>query len=516
MFLNLAQVRPSLKGALISSSLSKCLRVPARLARMLRSDKAFKQAVVTRVLLAPLLVGTSLLMTGCDKPTTYEKIQKHKTLHIITRNAPAVYFQGRHGPMGFEYELAKLFSEQLGVELDLKVASTRSQILSALDNNYTHIASAFMVASEARSQNYLYSSPYMETTPIVVYRYGSKRPRTTGDLLGKKVGIVSDSYHSHEIEKLKKDYPELDWELLDVESIDLMKMVQDQSLDFAIINSVELDIQQAYYPRVKKAFAIGDTQQISWYFPKTTDKVLIDKVNAFFARIKEDGTLMHLKERYFGHLEQLNYVGARTFIRHANSRLAKYENSFKDAADKYDLDWKLMAAVGYQESHWRPKAMSPTGVRGLMMLTLPTAKEMGVKNRLDAEQSIVGGTRYFAKMKRRMPERIAEPDRTWLALAAYNVGYGHLEDARILTEKGGKDPDKWVDVKEFLPLLQKKKYYKQTRYGYARGNEPVIYVQNIRRYYDVLNWMTESQPEEPVVAQSTFRENLIDETPNTP
>ena len=461
----------------------------------------------------PLILLTAMLIAGCSKPTSFEKIQKHKTLHVITRNAPAVYFEGRHGPMGFEYELAQLFSEELDVELELKVASTRSQILSALDNEYTHLASAFMVASETRSARYLYSRPYLETTPIVVYRYGSSRPYKVADLVGQRIGVISDSYHSEELSSLKVQYPEIEWELLDVEIIDLMKMVQEKELDYAVVTSIELDIHQAYYPRVKKAFEVGEAQQISWYFPKSTDQTLIAKANAFFSRIEADGTLLHLKERYFGHLEQLNYVGARTFIRHTNSRLPKYEKSFKTVSKEVDLDWKLIASIGYQESHWRPKAMSPTGVRGLMMLTQPTAKEMGVTNRLDPEASIDGGARYFAKIKKRIPKEVTEPDRTWLALASYNVGFGHVQDARKLTEKAGKDPNKWVDVKEFLPLLQKKKYYKQTKYGYARGNEPVIYVQNIRRYYDVLNWLTDSQPDEQAVAQSTFQDNLIKVSP---
>ncbi len=461
--------------------------------------------------LAPLLASlfACLFVSACSKPTTFEKIQKHKTLHVITRNAPAVYYEGRDGPMGFEYELAQLFAESLGVSLDLKIASTRSQILSALDNEYTHLAAASMVASNLRADRYRYSKPYMDATPLVVYRYGSKRPRKIADLLGHRVGVVSDSYHNDEMDQLKLEYPELSWEAFAVETIDLMRMVQDKEIDFAIITSTELDIHQAYYPRVKKAFKIGQSQQIAWHFPINTDETLIAKANAFFSRIEEDGTLLHLKERYFGHLGQLNYVGARTFIKHINSRLPKYAEKFKEVSQELGLDWRLMASMGYQESHWRPRATSPTGVRGLMMLTRVTAREMGIKNRLDPEQSIDGGARYFAKIKKRIPERIGEPDRTWMALAAYNVGFGHLEDARMLTEKGGKDPDKWVDVKEFLPLLQKKKYYKQTRYGYARGNEPVIYVQNIRRYYDVLNWMTEAQPDEQAVAQNEFQENLL-------
>ncbi len=450
-----------------------------------------------------------LAISGCSKPTTYEKIQKHNALHVITRNAPAVYYEGRDGPMGFEYELAELFAQSLGVELDLKVASTRSQILSALDNEYTHIAAASMVASDSRAERYKYSKPYMETSPIVVYRYGTKRPRNIGQLLGASVGVTSDSYHLDTLDKLKEQHPELEWQSFALETIDLMRMVRDQEIDFAIITSTELDIHQAYYPRVKKAFTIGEPQQISWYFPKNTDQTLLAKANAFFSRIEEDGTLLHLKERYFGHLGQLNYVGARTFIKHINSRLPKYKDAFQEVSEELGIDWRLVASIGYQESHWRPKATSPTGVRGLMMLTRITAKEMGIKNRLDPEASIRGGARYFAKIKKRMPERIAEPDRTWMALAAYNVGFGHLEDARILTEKAGQDPDKWVDVKEFLPLLEQKKYYKQTRYGYARGNEPVIYVQNIRRYYDVLSWMTQAQADETAVAQTEFQENLL-------
>ena len=456
-----------------------------------------------------LIFLCTLFLTACDKPSTIEKIKKHKKLHVITRNAPSVYYEGRDGPMGFEYELAKLFADELNLELDIKAASTRSQILSALDNEYTNFAAAAMIASDDRASRYKYSSSYMETSPIVVYRYGSVRPRNINDIIGKNIAVVSDSYHTDELNTLKKATPQLQWRALDVEIIDLMKMVQDKEIDYAIITSSELDIHQAYYPRVKKGFTIGEAQQISWFFPKNSDHTIIKEVNDFFRKIEANGTLLNLKERYFGHLGQLNYVGARTFIKHINSRLPKYDEMFKKYSEEKDIDWRLIASMGYQESHWKSDATSPTGVRGLMMLTRITAKEMGIKNRLDAENSIKGGARYFAKIKARISERIPEPDRTWFALASYNVGYGHLEDARILTEKGGKDPDAWIDVKEFLPLLQKKKYYKKTRYGYARGNEPVIYVQNIRRYFDVLTWMTQPQADEHAIAKSDLENGLI-------
>jgi len=157
-------------------------------------------------------------------------------------------------------------------------------------------------------------------------------------------------------------------------------------------------------------------------------------------------------------------------------------------AAEYQMDWHLLAAVAYQESYWNPLATSPTGVRGMMMLTLPTAREMGVDDRLDAAQSLRGGARYLKNIKRRLPGDIHEPDRTWLALAAYNIGMGHLEDARVITERQGGDPHLWRDVIKALPLLQKSKHFQNTRYGYARGLEAATYVQNIRHYYSILEW----------------------------
>jgi membrane-bound lytic murein transglycosylase F len=187
---------------------------------------------------------------------------------------------------------------------------------------------------------------------------------------------------------------------------------------------------------------------------------------------------------------------------------------FRQTAEKYNLDWHLIAAIAYQESHWNPRAKSPTGVRGLMMLTLDTAKEMGVTNRLDPAQSLEGGVAYFLKLKARLPERIQDPDRSLFALAAYNVGFGHLEDARILTVRNNKNPDLWVDVREHLPLLSKKKYYTTLKRGYARGNEPVIYVDNIQYYRSYLQLNSVSQQSNHKNSLDKERENWQPVTPD--
>src|SRR5690606_3661040 len=200
-------------------------------------------------------------------------------------------------------------------------------------------------------------------------------------------------------------------------------------------------------------------------------------------KIRHNGVLAQIIERHYGHTDRFDYVGTRIFMRHIEERLPAYRATFEEAGTLSGTDWRLLAAMGYQESHWDPDAVSPTGVRGIMMLTRNTARHVGIDDRLDPEKSILGGANYFSMVKEKVPERITEPDRTWFALAAYNVGFGHLEDARILTQGQGGNPDRWMDVRERLPLLSQKKWYRQTKYGYARGHEPVIYVENIRSYY---------------------------------
>jgi membrane-bound lytic murein transglycosylase F len=238
---------------------------------------------------------------------------------------------------------------------------------------------------------------------------------------------------------------------------------------------------------------ISEPQPIAWAFAAHNDGTVLAAANAFLENYKDSGELETLTDELFAQTENFSVSDSQRLGRLTDKRLPKYKPMFIEAAKQFGIDWHLLAALAYQESHWNPRAKSPTGVRGLMMLTLSTAKEMKVTNRLDAAQSLRGGTAYLMKLKDRLPERITDPDRTLLALAAYNVGFGHLEDARILTERGGKNPDSWEDVRQFLPLLSKKKYYSTLKYGYARGYEPVLYVDNIQYYKTYLQLYSLSQ-----------------------
>lgn len=432
-----------------------------------------------------------MLSAACSEPkrSQVEQIQQQGVLKILTRNTPSTYYEGADGPAGMEYELTSLFAEHLGVKLEIDSNHDINDIYSSLTSTNAHLAAAGLEVSLDKLNDFFYAPSYLSVQPIFIYNRKTSKPTTVSDLVGKQIAVIAGSEQAALMRALQLEYPKLSWkETNELEATDLIRMVNEQELDVALVNSNDLEINQAYFPRVSEAFAVGSPVQLAWALPRTDDLSLYHAVKAFFEKIEADGTLSQIKDRYYGHKEELNYVGVQIFLRHIRQRLPKYEKHFRAAADKYEMDWRLLAAVGYQESHWRPTAVSPTGVRGIMMLTLNTAGDMGISNRLDAEQSIFGGARYLSQLIRRMPEQIVEPDRTWMALASYNVGYGHLEDARKITEHLKKDPNKWIDVKEHLPLLQKRNWYRFTKHGFARGEEPVTYVQNIRQYYDVLSW----------------------------
>lgn len=448
---------------------------------------AYNAAKTYTPLLACALTLTLLTLTGCSQPSTLQEIRNEGVLHVITRAAPSIYYEGRKGPTGYDYELAKLFAEDLGVELRLRVAEDNTEVLSVLSKDFAHIGLAGLSTQPLFENQYAALPTGIEAQSIVVYNRDVDRPKALTDLTGHTLHLVPDSNHEYQLQALTGAAPDIFWQVHPgLDAAGILARVETGELSYAVVSSNELDLNHVFFPQVKQGFALGEAKELAWLFPANQDDSLVSAAKAFLEKAHANGAIAQLSERFYGHLDHLNYVGARTFMHHVKNRLPSYEGLFRDHASIFSMDWRLLAAIGYQESHWRPNAISPTGVRGLMMLTRSTANYIGINNRLDAEESIQGGAKYFRMVHERIPERVAEPDRTWFALASYNVGYGHLQDAQKLTEDAGKNPNRWMDVKEFLPLLAQKEWYEKTRYGYARGHEPVLYVQNIRRYYDVL------------------------------
>ncbi|WP_307988361.1 membrane-bound lytic murein transglycosylase MltF, partial [uncultured Pseudomonas sp.] len=426
-----------------------------------------------------LATGLFLMLSACvEKPSTLERVKEDGVLRVITRNSPATYFEDRNGETGFEYELVKRFADDLGVELKIETADNLDELFNQLGQpDGPVLAAAGLVSSEKRLQQARFSHPYLEVTPQIIYRNGQSRPTSAADLAGKRITVLKGSSHAEQLAELKKQYPGIEYDESDaVEVVDLLRMVDEGQIDLTLVDSNEVAMNQVYFPNVRVAFDLGDARSQRWAVAAGEDNSLLNEINAYLDKVEKNGTLQRLKDRYYGHVDVLGYVGAYTFAQHLQQRLPKYEKFFKEAAKKEQIDWRLLAAMGYQESLWQPAVTSKTGVRGLMMLTQNTAQAMGVSNRLDAKQSIMGGAKYLALIKSELDDDIQEPDRTWFALAAYNVGGGHLEDARKLAKKEGLNPNKWLDVKKMLPRLAQKQWYSKTRYGYARGGEPVHFV----------------------------------------
>lgn len=443
------------------------------------------------MLRALVLAGVALLGACDDPPTSLEKVHSRGELVVGTRFAATTYYKGAGGSTGLEYDLARLFANQLGVDLRLKVADSFSKILPWVVEGQVDLAAAGITVTERRQEYVRFGPSYHTVTAQLVRRLGNPISNQFDGLAGR-LEVVAGSSHVEYLQKAKRRHPSLTWvENYELESESLLFMVSSGKIDFTVADSNEITMNRFLYPDLKVAFDVSLPEPLAWAFPIGPDDSLYKEAQAFFARIKEDGTLGRLMDRYYGHLPEFNYVGTSSFLKHIRTRLPKYRELFMQGGDAIGEDWRLLAAIGYQESHWNPKAVSPTGVRGIMMLTRNTTEYLGLNNRVDPQQSILGGARYFSLVKKKVPARISEPDRTWLALAAYNIGFGHLEDARKLTEGQGGNPDKWVDVKERLPLLSQSKWYRSTEYGYARGQVSVQYVENVRSYYDILIWATQ-------------------------
>jgi len=429
---------------------------------------------------------------------------------LLTRNGASSYFLGADGETGPEYELVRAFTDFMGVDLKVHVADAFSGLSGQLQASQGELIAANLTRTPARELVFRFGPTYNETLVKVVYRRGQAKPRSMQDLVGLRIGVIAGSSYEELLEEASQTIDGLTWEAVRQAGMeDLLLAVAQEDFDVTLVDSSIFEINRTFYPRLASAFTLDQPQPHAWAFQRDDDDSLVQQAELFLALARDNGQLAAIQERFKSHSHQLDPVGMHTFLKQVRARLPKFMPMFQEAAEAHGMDWRLLAAIGYQESHWDPDASSPTGVRGLMMLTLNTASQLGLDDRTDPLQSVDGGARYFLRMKNRMPDRIPEPDRTWMALAAYNMGWGHLEDARVMTQRQGGDPDLWADVRQRLPMLTQERYYSKTRYGYARGMQAQRYVRNIRNYFDILVWMdTRSHP---TLVASTDRA----ETPST-
>ena len=430
------------------------------------------------------VISLILLLAACDQQIP--PWRAGKLVVIVPETA-----QGPEAEL--DRELARLFAEQLNVTLET-VPLPQDQVLAALRNHQAHLA-ATPLRIESNPAALLFGPSYQTVRELLVCNSDMARINELAGLSDRKLAVAAGSTHETALREAQRNLPSLKWQTdHDLSTQDLLAEVSEGTLDCAAANDLEFNDARNYHPNLVTEMDIAPPSRLAWGFPADADPELIKQAQIFFTGAQQDGTLHRLLDRYYGHNDRLDKMDAAAFISGINTVLPHFRRMFEESAAITGVDWRLLAALAYQESQWNPLATSYTNVRGMMMLTGDTADQMNVSNRLDARESILAGARYLLQLKEQLPDRIPEPDRTWMALAAYNQGSSHLEDARILTSRAGMNPDTWSDVKKWMPLLSRPNYYKKLKHGYARGGEAVILVESIRSYYDILKRLEPNQP----------------------
>ncbi len=431
------------------------------------------------------LASLVFLLPGCgDSPDTLARIKEAGELVVATRNNANCYYQYRGAPVGFEYDLAKAFSDYLGVKISPKVVEWES-LLPAIATDQAHMVAAGLSITPERRKIVDFSKPYLEVQPQIISHRTMEIERLS-DLYGREVHVRQGTTYQEIIEDINNKLP-IDIKLVlhrDVPTEELIRQVASREIPLTVADSNIALLNQRYHPGIDLAFDIGPGHSLGWALKKG-DKRFRAKINEFLKFAKESGIYDDIYNRYYNDNHRFDYVDLQVFHRRLRSRLPRYAGLIKREAEANDFDWRLITAIIYQESHFNPRARSDTGVRGLMQVTRDTARRMGVRNRMDPNKNVHAGVKYLRKLYGYWPH-ISEPDRTKFALASYNIGLGHVRDAQNIARQLGLPPDKWSGLEQALPLLRQKKYYKKSKHGYARGTEPVQYVSRIFTYYDIL------------------------------
>jgi membrane-bound lytic murein transglycosylase F len=417
-------------------------------------------------------------------------------LVVAVRSGPAGWQIGPDGlPHGFEHDLIVQFAAEHKLPLITLPVETAAMLATKLVTGEAHIGLGGLYrpadavpphAVDGTPMPLDWTAGFHAVEPVVIFGSDGFRPKGWSDLKGAVVGYIASTGLDAEVPRLQREHPDVRFMPLDLPSADaLIARVNEGRVDFALVSSLQAAIARNVHLNFDIGFGVGTRLELAWLVPTQNDK-LRAKLDAFFGKARKSGLIERLAQRYFGHSREVRRTDAGVFHDRIRTVLPDYRKLFLEAQEATGIEWRLLAAVAYQESQWEPLATSETGVRGFMQLTEETARHLGVNDRMDPRASILGAARYLRDLKARLPARIPEPDRTWLALAAFNIGLGHLEDARVIAQRQKLDPDLWQDVKQALPLLALPEHYEKAKLGYARGGMPVAFVDRVRGYYDIL------------------------------
>ncbi|WP_392566591.1 membrane-bound lytic murein transglycosylase MltF [Utexia brackfieldae] len=448
--------------------------------------KYYQQQIEYQALQQAVLIQKQALKTLIDSKPKLEQVHFRRELRIgMLRSLTPFYINSRapNKLSGFEYSLLSRYARLEEVDLKVVFADTLTELLTQLEENNIDLIAEELQGHTNYKEKVIASMPYYSAVQQLVYLKEQIKPYSFNDINGKLL-VAVNSPQSHMLSKLSNEYTHLKWEQSAVfNQEELLKLVATKEIDYTIADALTISVMRRIYPALTVAFSTDEAQPLHFYFTKSSDRSLLSSINQFIKQSQQNGTIERLENRYFSYIDDFDYVDTRQFLRAIENTLPQFEAYFKEYAQQYHFDWRLIAAMSYQESHWNPHATSSTGVRGIMMLTQNTADDLGVSDRLNAQQSIRGGTQYLGNLVKRISTNVPEEERVWHALVAYNMGYGHLLDVRRLARHLGKNPDNWTDLKQVLPLVSLDKYQPYLKYGRAKGYQALHFVNSIQQYY---------------------------------
>ncbi len=450
------------------------------------------------------VLATLAALAQCTAPpTTIEQIRARGELRVATLNLPTTYYIGAQGPEGLEFELAQAFARSLGVRLAMTPYETETQAIEALRTGGADLAAAQLSYRGPWHAFALPSRNYDEVEQLVVYVRGALKPRDIASLRGRRIVVRAGSPQADVLAALRDRLDGgLQWRELPADAPNRpLDVLAAGEADVTIVDAPAFRFIHQAYPELLAAFELEHSRAVQWMLRRRSN-ALRAAVDAFLGAEATRQRIAAAAVTGDERTPRLQLGIARSFRNHIETRLPLLRPWFEEAGRATSLDWRLVAAIGYQESQWDRDARSQNGALGVMMLMPDTARALGVEDPFDPRENIGGGARYFLEMRDKIPARIREPDRTSMALAAYNVGFGHLEDARVITQSRGGNPDRWSDVRENLPLLAQEGWYLQAKRGYARGWEPVQFERRVRQYLSVLEWQTLPSIETALQAES--------------
>jgi len=419
-----------------------------------------------------------------DKGALY-RIKKTGSIRMITAVNGNTYHLYKNLPSGFEYEMAKAFADYLNVELKV-ITPGWNKMFDFLEQGRGDFIAAGLAITDERKKIFTFSDPYMSVQQKLIHHNLSYDVPDIKDLDGKTIHVRRGTAYQKALEEIQRSGGNLQIILHDnIATDELIRMVADREIEFTVADTTIALFNRRYHPDITIGLDLSPEQPLGWAIGPN-DPEFLEKVNKFLEFAKNNKIQEKIHKKYYRNTESFDYFDMKKFHERIETHLPVYRETIKTESEKYGFDWRIIAAVAYQESHFNPWAKSNTGVLGIMQITLETANEMGITNRLNPEQSFKAGIQYLDKLYQRFNDIEDSHQRLLFTLGSYNVGYGHIRDAQTLAINMGLEKNRWHTMERTLPLLAKVQHYKNTQHGYARGWEPVHYVKNILTYYDIL------------------------------